>query len=99
VGFVIILHIRVPPKITIIGNCMSKRKLSVSEIAHVIESEGLGYAIQSYLSSSQIKDDDLADMWERASDLLKEITEYVEDNSDDVNDSDDTDEAPEENEY
>lgn len=65
---------------------MAKRKQSVSEIASIVENEGLGYAIQSYISASSIKDEDLADMWERAHELLAEIEQYIEDNADDVDD-------------
>ena len=78
---------------------MAKRKLSVSEVASYIESEGLGYAIQHGISHTSIKDPDLADMWEQAKEIMLEIESYVEDNSDDVDDADEHDEAPEENEY
>ena len=78
---------------------MAKRKLSVSEIAGIIENEGLGYAIESYVNPSQIKDEDLADMWERAREILAEITEYVEENADDVDDSNDDDEDEDEEGY
>ena len=71
---------------------MAKRKFSISEIAGIIENEGLGYAVQHYMSGSSIKDEDLADMWDRARELLNEIEEYVEENADDVDDSDDEDE-------
>lgn len=78
---------------------MAKRKVSVSEIASIIESEGLGYAIEGYISSDQIADSDLADMWERAAAVLAEITDYVEENADSVDDEGDEDDSPEENEY
>jgi hypothetical protein len=81
---------------------MAKRKLSVSEIASIIESEGLGNTIQHEVAVNTIKDEDLSDMWARAKALLAEIEEYVEDNADSVDDSDDRDEdgdAPEEDEY
>lgn len=78
---------------------MAKQKHSVSEIAGIIESEGLGYAIQSYVKASSIKDEDLADMWERAKELLDEIQEYVEDNADDVDDASDADEDDEDYDY
>jgi len=78
---------------------MARQKHSVSEIAGIIENEGLGYAIQSYISPSSIKDEDLADMWERARELLNEIQEYVEDNADDVDDASDADEDDEDYGY
>lgn len=78
---------------------MAKRKLSISEIAGIIENEGLGYAIESYVNPSQIKDEDLADMWERARELLAEITGYVEDNADDVDDSNDDEDGDEDEDY
>lgn len=67
---------------------MAKAKHSISEIAGIIESEGLSYAIQNYVTPSSIKDEDLADMWERAREILNEIKEYVDDNADDVDDLD-----------
>lgn len=66
---------------------MAKRKQSVSEIASIVESEGLGYAIQHYIAVSSIKDEDLSDMWARAKELLAEIEEYIEDNADDMDDA------------
>lgn len=72
------------------------KKYSVSQVADIISSEGLGYAIQSYLKSTQIKDEDLAEMWERASDILTEITEYIEENSDSVDDADEPSEDDDE---
>lgn len=66
---------------------MAKRKQSISEIASIVEAEGLGYAIQHGVTASTIKDEDLADMWIRAKDLLAEIEEYVEDNADDMDDA------------
>jgi hypothetical protein len=75
---------------------MAKQKHSISEIAGIIENEGLGYAIQSYIKASSIKDEDLADMWERAKELLDEIEEYVEDNADDVDDSTDDEDGDDE---
>jgi hypothetical protein len=78
---------------------MAKQKHSVSEIAGIIENEGLGYAIQSYISASSIKDEDLADMWARATELLNEIEAYVEDNADDVDDAPEYDEDDENEEY
>lgn len=54
------------------------RKKSVDQVAEIIETEGLGYAIQHYLSPENIADKKLADMWQRAAALLKEIERYVE---------------------
>jgi predicted NACHT family NTPase len=67
---------------------MAKKKVSISEIASTIEADGIGESILSIIATNTIKDEDLADMWARAKELLLEIQEYVEDNADDVDDSD-----------
>lgn len=71
---------------------LRKKKLTVAQVGEVIESEGLGYAIQSYLSADRIADHDLADMWERAANLLNEIEQYIEDNVDEIAEIDEADE-------
>lgn len=60
---------------------MSEEKLSIRDIRDIIEMDGLGYAIQDYLSHTEIADDKLAKMWKRCNLLLNEIEEYVLDES------------------
>lgn len=71
---------------------MSKRKLSTSELAAIVESEGLGFTIENEVNATRIKDEDLADMWSRAKELIDEIQAYIEDNADSVDDADEADE-------
>ncbi len=79
---------------------MSKKKLTISQINDIVETEGLGYAIEDYLASNRIADADLADMWAKASELLKEIQSYIEDNIfDDGEEERDEDEDEEETDY
>ena len=63
-------------------------KYSVSQVADIIDEEGLGFALTTGIEVKQIKDADLADLWERAKDAIEEITAYVEDNRDSVDDAD-----------
>lgn len=55
---------------------MSKK--SKNQVAEIVECEGLGYAIQSFLDSKEIKDKFLADKWAEAKKLLDEIEVYLE---------------------
>jgi|CXWL01.1.fsa_nt_gi hypothetical protein len=52
-------------------------KMTIEEIGHVVENEGLGYAIQSYLSADDIQDTRLAELWQQAKDILDEIDEIL----------------------
>jgi hypothetical protein len=67
-------------------------KYSISRIADIIETEGLSYAITEYLSPTNIRDEELATMWEEARDLLIRIEEYVDNhNGTDDHEEDDDD--------
>lgn len=58
------------------------RKVSVNEVADILEVEGLGDAITSYLSHDSIENTDLAAKWKKAKALLEEIEDFVEYNRD-----------------
>lgn len=47
------------------------------EVAQIVENEGLGYAIQHYMDSSEFEDRELAAMWDEADTLLNKITEKL----------------------
>jgi hypothetical protein len=53
-------------------------KWTNEQIASKVESEGLGYMIEAYLSHDSIEDDDLAMMWKDAAELLSEIQNHLE---------------------
>lgn len=57
---------------------MPEFKRTVEEIADIINAEGLGYAIQHYLSGSNIEDQKLSKMWDEAESLLCRIEERIE---------------------
>jgi hypothetical protein len=78
---------------------MARKKISVSEVNDIVINESLGYAIQHQINSSSIKDEDLADMWERAETLLNEIQEYLEENADSVEESYDDEPSEEREDY
>ncbi len=74
----------------------NKTKLTISAINDIVESEGLGYAIQDYLNADRIADPDLSEMWAKAAEQLNEITAYLEDNifedGDEIEEDDDEEE-------
>lgn len=47
------------------------------QVVDIIQKQGLGYAIQSYMRGKDIKDRGLAIIWDDAKDLLDRISEYV----------------------
>ncbi len=53
-------------------------KYSIEEVAKIVENEGLGYAITSYMSHDVIEDDKLAGLWKQASDVLTQIEKLLE---------------------
>jgi hypothetical protein len=50
-----------------------KRDRTNLEVAHKVEHEGLGYAIQHYMGSDDFVDLELAKLWTEAKVLLKKI--------------------------
>lgn len=50
-----------------------REKMTTREIAFKVEDEGLGYAIQHYMSGEDIEDPELARLWDQASDMLNNI--------------------------
>lgn len=52
---------------------------SNEEVFALIENEGIGYAIQDYLSADKIADEELAQMWSEAKQLLSAIEDYLND--------------------
>lgn len=53
-------------------------KRSVEEVAAIVESEGLGYAVQDYMGADSIADPKLAKLWGEARDRLKAIEDHLE---------------------
>lgn len=56
-------------------------KLTVEEIAAVVDNEGLDYAIQHYLSSDRIADPELAKLWQDAAAALSAVSSYLEEHT------------------
>lgn len=52
---------------------VKEAKMSMQDIADVVENEGLGYAIKSYLSWKSIEDKQLAKLWKAAGDVMNKI--------------------------
>ena len=56
---------------------MKNEQLSNLEIYYIVECEGLGYAIQHYMSSDRIADEYLAKKWKQCGELLNEIEDIL----------------------
>jgi hypothetical protein len=57
---------------------MAEKKLTTDQVAEIVDFEGLGYAIQSYLGADRIEDEKLAHMWKEAAELLDRIEAHLE---------------------
>jgi len=49
------------------------KKLTNLDIAHIVDREGLGYAITDYIGSTNFEDKDLAKLWDQAQNILGQI--------------------------
>lgn len=56
---------------------MSDEKYSIRQVAEIVHSEGLDYAIQHYLSADSIADLRLAGLWVTAKNALDAIEEIL----------------------
>lgn len=56
---------------------MGEKRRTMEQIRDIVESEGLGYAVQSYIGHESVPLE-LADAWKRASDALDEIEKALE---------------------
>lgn len=54
------------------------KKMGLEQVAGIVENEGLGYAVQHYMSGEDIADKKLAKLWDEAKVLLNEIDEILE---------------------
>ena len=52
-------------------------KKSIEEVANICINEGLGYAIQHYLDSEEIENEELARLWKGASGALNRIEAFL----------------------
>lgn len=68
---------------------MTDSKYTIADVADIVESEGLGYAVMDYMSAEKIEDEDLARLWRIAKEALDGIDAIL----DGANETDD--EGPE----
>ena len=54
-----------------------KRDMELDDVANIVNSEGLGYAIQSYLSSERIADKALREEWQKAYEAMDKIEKIL----------------------
>jgi hypothetical protein len=54
-------------------------KKSKAEVKSIVENEGIGYAVTSYMSESCIEDPELAKAWKEAREALERIEALLED--------------------
>lgn len=51
--------------------------MTSKEVAQIVDSEGLGYSIEEYLSETEIEDPILKEKWIKAQKLMEEIREML----------------------
>jgi len=51
--------------------------MDIREVADIVDSEGLGYAIVDYMNGDEIEDQELRDLWKQASPILARIQEII----------------------
>jgi hypothetical protein len=56
---------------------MSGKKYSTKQVMEIIECEGLGYAVQYYMSGENIDDPELARLWDDAQEALRKIEQKL----------------------
>ena len=56
---------------------MVERKYDLERVAHIVDNEGLDYAIMSYMSSASIEDEELAALWDQAYEVLTKIEKIL----------------------
>ena len=56
---------------------ISKPDMTIEDVANYAEGEGLGYAIQCGLSSDEIIDKELSELWKQAEDILSKIEDLL----------------------
>ena len=67
---------------------MADEKYTIEQVRDIVESEGLGYAVEDYLDSRNIADPKLRDAWNRAETALRQIREMIDDGTPDDDDDD-----------
>lgn len=63
---------------------MKDEKATVEDLKIIINTEGIGYAIQYYISAKEIEDKELARLWKRAKKLLDLIEQRIRDKIEDA---------------
>jgi len=52
-------------------------KMTIREVGRVCAREGMGYAIQHYMSSRRIEDEQLAKLWQEADEALTKVNDFL----------------------
>lgn len=60
---------------------MPEEKYSINDVCHLVDSEGLGYAIQDYLRADNIEDPELSKLWAEAKATLDKIEIFLDENN------------------
>jgi hypothetical protein len=53
------------------------RKYSLTQVKSIVEQEGIGYAVQSYMGYENIEDERLAFLWKQAKEALDGIEKIL----------------------
>lgn len=54
------------------------KKYTLQEVADIVDTEGLGYAITDYTGSDSIEDEELSKLWKEAEEVLGKINKILE---------------------
>jgi hypothetical protein len=54
------------------------RNYTIEQVANIVDSNGLDYAIMHYMKAESIKDDELRSAWNKAHGALSEIERILE---------------------
>jgi len=53
------------------------KKDTLQDVARIVENEGIGYAVQHYMSGDTIENDHLRKLWKECAVLLDEIDDIL----------------------
>jgi len=56
---------------------MNEKLKSIQEVAMIVQTEGLEYAITEYLSADNIEDVVLKDLWKKAKESIRNVDKYL----------------------
>ena len=62
-----------------------ERTQTIDEVAMIADNEGVGYAVSSYMDSSDIINPELAELWDKAGEAINALEKFLRENTTDYN--------------